>query len=181
MPDTSSAHPSSLHTSSPPPGDHPAPALPGTRLTTPRPGERPTTSTEGPHRQLDQKAPPQMWGLLVAKTFALPGVEEFFSQVSPATSRGVFLTGQDAERIPETNLAPGRRLEPVHLHGVEDTSVHLVLPAERGRELADLGWAEPHGYAEFGTEWMVYGPRDEQEVDLVLSVIEESIAFARGE
>lgn len=34
--------------------------------------------------------------------------------------------------------------EPVHLHGVDDTSVHLVLPPERGRELVELGWAEPH-------------------------------------
>lgn len=122
-----------------------------------------------------------MWGLLVARTFALPGVEEFFSQVSPASSRGVFLTDIEEERVPETNLAPGRRLEPVHLHGVEDTSVHLVLPEARGRELVELGWAEPHGYAEFGTEWMIYGPRDEHEVGLVLSVIEESLAFARSE
>ena len=102
-------------------------------LLTPRPGTRPTTSDDGPHRQLDQRSSPALWGELVAAVFALDGVREGHSQVSPASSRGVFLTDLETERSPETNLAPGRRLEPVHLHGVDDTSVHLVLPAERGR------------------------------------------------
>ena len=112
--------------------------------------------------------------------FALDGVVEGHSQVSPASSRAVFLVDQREERAPETSLAPGRRLEPVHLHGVDDTSVHLTLPAGRGAELVELGWAEPHQYADFDTEFMVYGPRDENELDEVLSVIVESLAFARG-
>lgn len=77
-------------------------------------------------------------------------------------------------------MAPGRRLEPVHLHGVTDTSVHLVLPAGRGARLVELGWAEPHQFADFGTEFMIYGPRDGDEVAIVLSIIEESVAFARA-
>ncbi|WP_238348329.1 luciferase family protein [Ornithinimicrobium pratense] len=85
------------------------------------------------------------------------------------------------ERDPQTSLAPGRRLEPVHLHGVEDTSVHLTLPTARGAELVQLGWAEPHQYADFDTEFMIYGPRNEQELEQVLSVIEESLAFASDE
>lgn len=68
----------------------------------------------------------------------------------------------------------------MHLHGVEDTSVHLVLPVDRGEELVRLGWAEPHQYSDFGTEFMIYGPRDVTELEHVLSVIEEGLAFARG-
>ncbi|GAB4083450.1 hypothetical protein GCM10028784_00800 [Myceligenerans cantabricum] len=120
-----------------------------------------------------------MWGELVARVFALDGVREGHSQVSPASSRAVFLEGMDEERVPETNLAPGQRLEPVHLHGVTDTSVHLVLPHERGEDLVALGWAEAHQYEDFGTEYMIYGPRNAAEVDAVVSVVEESIAFAR--
>lgn len=149
-------------------------------LVTPRPGARPTTSTEGPHRQLDQRAPAAVWGELVAAAVALPGVEEGHSQVSPASSRALFLTDLPTERAPEANLAPGRRLEPVHLHGCTDTSVHLVLPAERGAELTHLGWAEPHQYEDHGTEFMVYGPRDADELAAVLGIIAESLAFARG-
>jgi hypothetical protein len=149
-------------------------------VTIPRTGDRPTTSTEGPHRQLDQQATPAMWGRLVAAVIALPGVVEGHSQVSPADSRAVFLRDMAAERLPETSLAPGKRLEPVHLHGVRDTSVHLCLPVERGRDLIAAGWAEPHGYADHGTELMVYGPRTDEELAVVVALVEESIAFARG-
>ena len=148
-------------------------------ISTPRDGNRPETSNEGPHRQLTQKATPELWGRLIAEVFAPPGTEEASSQVSPVSSRAVFLSDQELEHHPTTSLAPGRRLEPVHLHGVDDTSVHLCLPADRGRELTDLGWAEPHQYEEFGTEFMIYGPRSPEELEAVLSVIEESIAFAR--
>ena len=144
----------------------------------PRPGERPATSDEGPHRQLDQRSSPALWGELVARVFALPGVVEGHSQISPASARAVFLVEQAVELSPETSLAPGRRLEPVHLHGVDDTSIHLALPAERGRRLVELGWAEPHQYADFGTECMVYGPRGEDEIDIVVSFVEESLTFA---
>ncbi|HWG23856.1 luciferase family protein [Actinospica sp.] len=146
----------------------------------PRPGGRPTTSDEGPHRQVDQQSSPAIWGELVARIFALPGVVEGHSQVSPASSRAVFLAGRPTEHTPETSLAPGRRLEPVHLHGVDDTSTHLVLPAERGRRLVELGWAEPHQYGDFGTEFMIYGPRDATELDVVVSIVEESLAYARS-
>ncbi|PWD52521.1 hypothetical protein C8046_11555 [Serinibacter arcticus] len=112
--------------------------------------------------------------------YALDGVVEGTSQVSPASSRAVFLVDQRDERAPETSLAPGERLEPVHLHGVDDTSLHLTLPAERAAELISLGWAEEHQYADFGTEVMIYGPRDAAELELVLGVVTESLAFARG-
>jgi hypothetical protein len=146
----------------------------------PREGARPTTSNEGPHRQVDQQASPALWGELVARTFAIPGVVEGHSQVSPPDSRAAFLADQRDERSPERSLAPGRRLEPVHLHGVSDTSVHLVLPAGRGAQLVELGWAEPHQFADFGTEFMVYGPRNRGELEVVLSIIQESLTFARS-
>jgi hypothetical protein len=145
----------------------------------PRTGERPRVSTEGPQRQLTQRSSPAIWGELVSRTFALPGVEEGHSQVSPASSRAVFLVDQLVELAPETSLAPGQRLEPVHLHGVSDTSVHLCLPRERGQELTDLAWAEPHQYEDFGTEFLVYGPRDAAELEVVLEIVRESLAFAR--
>lgn len=100
--------------------------------------------------------------------------------VSPASRVGRRrLPQRDTERSPKGHLASGRRLEPVHLHGVHDTSIHLALPQERGEHLAQLGWAEAHQHAEFGTEYMIYGPRDEHELTALVSVIEESLTFAR--
>ncbi|UFU02092.1 DUF5519 family protein [Ruania suaedae] len=147
-------------------------------LNEPRPGTRPTTSDEGPHRQLEQRAPAALWGELVARVFQLDGVVEGISQVSPPSSRAVFFSEMTVERAPETSLAPGGRLEPVHLHGVGDTSMHAVLPANRGADLVRLGWAEPHQYADHDTEFMIYGPRDASELEAVVTVIDESLSFA---
>lgn len=71
-------------------------------------------------------------------------------------------------------------MEPVHIHGVDDTSVHLTLPPSRGDELGELGWAQPHQYADFGTEFLLYGPRDKDELEVTLAIIDESLRFARG-
>ena len=144
-----------------------------------RRGARPGTSTDGPHRQLSQRSTPALWGRLVACTFALPGIVEGHSAVSPASSRAVLLASRPELLAPETSLAPPRNaVEPVHLHGMDDTSIHLCLPPERAAELCDRGWAEPHQYADYGSEIMVYGPRDESEVEFVVGLIAESVEWA---
>lgn len=148
-------------------------------MTNARSGERPQVSQSGPQRQLSQQAPAALWGDLVAAVFALPGVVEGHSSVSPATSRAAFLTDMPEPPREDATLAPGYRFEPVHLHGVADTSTHLVLCPERGAELTELGWAEPHQYADFGTEFMIYGPRDKTELEQVLAIITESIDWAQ--
>ncbi len=145
-----------------------------------RRGGRPKVTSDGPQTQLTQRSGAELWGLLVAQVFALPDVVEGHSQVSPASSRAAFLVDQEEEHSPETSLAPGRRLEPVHLHGMHDTSIHLCLPTQRGRELIAAGWAELHQYGDFGTELLVYGPRDEAGLAIVLGFVVESLAFARN-
>lgn len=137
-------------------------------------------STAGPQSQLSQQSSPQMWGQLISCVFTLESVTEGHSQVSPASSRAIFLTDMVQERYPETSLAPGQRLEPVHLHGVSDTSLHLCLPHARGHELTVLGWGEPHQYEEFGTEFMIYGPRTNDELEFVVSIVQENLRYARG-
>lgn len=145
----------------------------------PRNRPRPATSIEGPHRQIDGQSSAEVWRGLVAQASALPHVETGRSQVSPASSIAFFFNDFDIASVDSTNLAPGNRLEPVHIHGAEDTSTHLCLPLERAREVCDLGWGEPHPYGEFGTEIMIYGPQDEEELSVALGFIEESLTFAR--
>jgi hypothetical protein len=145
-----------------------------------RAGDRPIVSTDGPQTQLTQQSSPELWARLAAATFDIPATIEGHSQVSPASSRAVFLADRPEESSAETSLAPGQRLEPVHLHGVHDTSLHLCLPSSRGAELIDAGWAELHQYGDFGTKLLVYGPRNDGELALVLGFIAESLAFARA-
>jgi len=66
----------------------------------PRRGPRPRTSQEGPHRQLDQQSPPELWGRLVLACTTLPGVREGHSQVSLASSRALLLDDEDHIRTP---------------------------------------------------------------------------------
>ena len=148
---------------------------------TPRRGPRPTTSDEGPHRQVDQLSPAALWGELVLAATTIDGVREGHSSVSPATSRALFLDGLDRTTVPATSLAaPEQRLEPVHLHGVTDTSLHLCLPRARAEEVCAAGWGEPHQYADHATEIMVYGPRDADELAVVLGLVRESLDSARA-
>jgi hypothetical protein len=144
-------------------------------------GDRPRTSTEVPHRQLSQHATPRLWNNLAEAIFALPGVVEGPSSVGTPSSRAVLLEDLLEPLSAETSLAPvAERLEPVHLHGVEDTSLHLCLPADRAHEVCIFGWGEPHRYAARPTDIMVYGPRDAEELQVVLGLVRESLAFARG-
>jgi allantoinase len=145
----------------------------------PRTGQRPSVSTDGPQTQLDQRSSPELWGHLVAAAFALPHVIEASSSVSPASSRALLFDDLRVVSLPESSLAPEGPLEPVHLHGIHDTSVHLVLPRDRAAEVIDAGWAEAHQYGDFGTEVLVYGPRDADELAVIIGVIRESLAFAR--
>lgn len=145
----------------------------------PRQGQRPTTSTEGPQRQLDQHASPELWGLLVAGALRFPHVIEGHSQVSPAATRALLFDDLREPLADSTSLAPRPPLEPAHIHGVTDTSSHLCLPPARAVEVCDLGWAEPHQYADHPTEVMLYAPRHRDELAIVLTLLQESLSFAR--
>lgn len=93
----------------------------------------------------------------MSRLVQLPFVVDGPSEVSPASSRAIFLADMTEERSAETSLASSRRLEPVHLHGISDTSLHVCLPKAREAESAAFGWGEPHQYGDFSTEFMIYG------------------------
>ena len=142
-----------------------------------RSGDKPETSKEGPHSQLTQKASPAIWGQLVAKAFAIPGVKQGHSRVSMADSMAGLLV-----ELPQIHgawsLATDGPVEVFHVHGVTDTSIHVVLPSERASEVIGKGWGEPHTYADFDTQIMLYAPRDEEEIDLIVGLLGESVHFA---
>ena len=71
-----------------------------------------------------------------------------------------------------------------HVHPPEDGSLHMMLPEEAVPQIVDLGWAEPHPMAAAGmipsTAVMVYGPRNEVEIETVLELLRLSYDFACG-
>jgi hypothetical protein len=65
-----------------------------------------------------------------------------------------------------------------------DGSLHAALPPEVAEEAVEKGWAEQHPVARLGyipeNVVMVYAPRDEQELGIVLKLVEESRRYAAG-
>lgn len=72
-----------------------------------------------------------------------------------------------------------------HLHGAADGSLHVALPRAEAGEAIEKGWAELHPLARQGmfppTLVMLYGPRDEAELETIWQLVQVSYAFARGQ
>lgn len=142
-----------------------------------RSGDRPDTSKEGPHSQRTQNASPSIWGELVAKAFAIEGVTQGHSRVSMADSMAGLVLGLPKEHG-AWSLATDGPIEAFHIHGVTDTSVHAVLPSERAKEVIAKGWGEPHTYADSDTQIMLYAPRNQEETNIIVGLLTESVEFS---
>jgi hypothetical protein len=71
-----------------------------------------------------------------------------------------------------------------HLHPSPAGCLHLTLPQPLRSQAIDAGWAEPHPIAVSGSISaslvMVYAPRNESELDVVVWLVKASARFARG-
>jgi hypothetical protein len=134
-----------------------------------------------PHQQLDQNAPSALQEALWQRMTALDGCRPGRSGVSLPDSRAVHLDPGLALG-PEEAFMVGTEF--AHLHGAADGSLHVTLPPAVAAEAVERGWAEPHPLARLGvapsTLVMLYGPRDEAELETVWRLVETSYAFARG-
>jgi hypothetical protein len=104
-------------------------------------------------------------------------VKQGHSRVSMADSMAALMAGL-AQEHGAWSLATEGAVEVFHIHGVKDTSIHAVLPPDRAREVIEKGWGEPHTYADFETQLMLYAPRDEDEIEVIAGLLRESAAFA---
>ena len=72
-----------------------------------------------------------------------------------------------------------------HLHPAYDGSLHLVVTEEQARAVIEAGWGEFHPLVGLGvmppTNLMVFGPRDEGELEVVWQIVQASYVNARGE
>ena len=147
-----------------------------------RSGEAPDTRQEMPHQQLDQTAPTAIQEELWNRMSSLQDVRLGRSGVSLPESRAVHLNA-GAARGPAQAFMVGTEF--VHLHGATDGSLHMMLPPELATEAIAKGWAEPHPLARRGMApanlVMVFGPRDDTELEVVWRLVQASHRYARGE
>jgi phospholipase/carboxylesterase len=142
-----------------------------------RPGPRPRTRCqEGTaHAQLSQNPPVELQEKLFEWGRALPGVFTGKSIVSVPGARALFLD-ETLAIGPEGAFQAGTEF--AHIHPAYDGSLHLTLPAPMIREVEEKGWGERHPVS---PSVMVYGPRDEFEMEVVWWLLRASYRFAVGD
>lgn len=70
-----------------------------------------------------------------------------------------------------------------HLHPAHDGSLHVALPLPLAAEMIGKGWGVAHPLAGLRVTpglVMVFGPRDDEELDVVAAIVATSHAWASG-
>lgn len=151
-----------------------------TDLTLPiRQGGRPRVTDGIPHVQLDQAASDEMLAELSAWAFSLDGVVERPSRASLPGARALTVAPELAAN--RQAMIVGREFAHIHPQPNGGGSLHLRLPADQALEVVDKGWGEWHPFAVDGTMpgmVMVYAPRSDEDLEVVKTIIEASVAHA---
>lgn len=143
---------------------------------------KPRTTPTNPHQQVDQNAPRPLQETLFQRARALPGVTAQPSRVSVPGARAFWLSEGRAAGPPEAFMIG---TEFAHLHPPYDGSLHMMLPLEVMEEVVAKGWGEQHPAVQRGAmppnTVMVFGPRDDAELEVVWRILQQSYTFATGQ
>jgi len=147
-----------------------------------RPGPSPSTTTWEPHEQLDQLGSEALWDELARRSFALSGVSDEPSKISVPGARALWLDEELAKGPAEAFVI---EREFAHIHPRPDSSLHLQLPLELAVFAISAGWAEVHTTCWLGdapaNSVMLFSPRNEQELEVIWDLVQESYRFATGQ
>jgi hypothetical protein len=136
-----------------------------------RPGPRPQTHDGIPHTQIDQNPESEVYHRLVTRFLQISETTHGPSLISVPGALALFL---DCDGVHEC-AAFLRGTEFAHVHPASDGSFHMVLSQRDCDHVIARGWGELHPLARIGrihpTVTMVYAPRDDQEVETVLSIV----------
>jgi hypothetical protein len=149
-------------------------------LLPPRAGSRPDTSADFPQCQLNQQPTDSCHvDAILAEALTWPDVLGEPSKISVEGARALTLDEHSAGGPTEAFMV-GREF--CHVHAQGDYSLHATLPVPLAHAAEHAGWAEPHFLVHTGqapaTVVMLYAPRDDQERDVVLSLVRASYEFA---
>jgi phospholipase/carboxylesterase len=130
---------------------------------------------------LDQWPPAQIAVELLARASRLPDVEVRQSRMASATTSAL-------------SIAPGRAFGPpeafidatefCHLLPPPEGTLHLTLPPAERAFAIEFGWGEQHPVGRAGSLShclvTLYAPRNPEELEVVMQLIQSSWEFARG-
>ena len=143
-----------------------------------RNGDLPVTRGIAPHRQVSQKAGKDMIEKLSAAITAMSmGSDTKIVDISCFEKHGTALFYKEAAKANEI----------CHIHPT-DGSMHLVLADQDIKTVLEAGWGERHPLSHGG--WferfvpanfvMVYAPREEAEVEVVLRIVRAAALYVEG-
>lgn len=147
-----------------------------------RAGPRPATTPGIPHRQVEHTPPAALYARLVERFDAIPDAVHAASQISVPGARALYLP-----ECPGCNSRYGfiRGREFAHLHPADDGSFHMTLAPDDLQRVLAQAWGELHPWSPTGrilpNVAMVYAPRDDREIDIVLEVVAASLHNARAQ
>jgi phospholipase/carboxylesterase len=145
-----------------------------------RSGSRPEVSWSIPQEQRSDNSPSDLQEELFRRLEALPDVTSGPSAISVPGARG-FMVDPSAGPL-DAFLVP-RVGEFAHLHPGYDGSLHVALPPALARDAVEKGWAVAHPLAGIRLARgmvMLYGPRDREELEVVLALATSSHSYATG-
>lgn len=159
----------------------------------PRAGAAPKTSDTNPHSQLEQNAPQELQDRVVEMAAELEGVgigktgvPEWGGQGAVPNTRA-FILDPALVHGPRQALLVGTEFG--HVHPEHDGSLHLCLPDDLHRAVLEAGWGEPHplagrsvkGFDVPAGNTLIFGPRDEGELETVWTLVQAAYDYACGD
>lgn len=144
-------------------------------------GGRPRVTWSVPQQQISDQSMIEFQDRLLERFAAIAGVTMQDSEFSVPGSRALLL---DEPSGRAGSLLDEETGEFAHLHPWYDGSLHVALPADQMGDAIAKGWAQPHMWA--GTRFsdgfaLIYGPRNDDEIEIINAIVEASHDFATGQ
>lgn len=124
------------------------------------------------HQQMNQNAPRHLQEAIYDRAVRLPDVTTGPSLISVPGARAFHLAPTVVRNWPNVGT------EFAHLHPPYDGSLHINLTPDLVQRVAQAGWGEAH--PRDPRVAMVWGPRDEEELEIVWSLVVLAYEYARG-
>lgn len=140
-----------------------------------RPGPAPEVVGPAPHAQRSQIPPVMLQEELWSRMRALPYTYMAPTLVSVTHARALHLP-ENVGSAPPNRFQGGREF--THLHPHHDGSLHLSLPNWARDAATRSGWGVPHPVQ---NSFLVFGPRDRVELEVVWHLVQVSYLWAMGE
>ena len=140
-----------------------------------RSGPAPEVIGPAPHGQVSQIAPIMIQEELWQRMRALPSVYMAPTLVSVSHARALFLPDGIGQG-PAEAFQKGREF--AHLHPHHDGSLHINLPEGEKDQVEHAGWGVRHPQQ---NTILVFGPRDQAELEIVWRLVQRSYAYALGQ